>query len=119
MPNSFIFPDFIHIVYFQRLTQSTGLEALLHLPDGEIYDIELVKTKNALGLRLAGGHNKPTGGGYIYVKAIETGSIADKSCVKENDILLKVSVIIFKSSNIKHDINMRKLADKSQFIKKQ
>ena len=71
-----------------------GSQAILRLPDGEIYDIELIKTENSLGLRLAGGYHKPIGGGYVYVKSIALDSIADKSCVKENDIVMKVRWIV-------------------------
>jgi len=68
-----------------------GSQAILRLPDGEIYDVELIKTDNSLGLRLAGGYQKLIGSGYVYVKSIALDSIADKSCVQENDIVIKVS----------------------------
>lgn len=60
-------------------------------PLGETFTVEMVKADNIIGLRLAGGKNRPHGGGFIYVQSINKGSIADQQGkIQPNDILEEV-----------------------------
>ncbi len=62
------------------------------LPPGTTFTVTLQKKRGPLGLRLAGGKDKPTGLGFIYVKSVVDGSAADLQKIQANDILVTVSV---------------------------
>lgn len=61
------------------------------LPPGTTFTARLQKQGGALGLRLAGGKDKPNGLGFIYVKSVVDGSAADTQNIRSNDILMTVS----------------------------
>ena len=63
-----------------------------NLPPGTSFVVELEKRQGSLGLRIAGGKNKPFGFGFIYVKTITEGSAAYVNRLEKNDILLQVCV---------------------------
>lgn len=61
-----------------------------NLPAGTSFVIKLAKEQGSLGMRLAGGKDKPSGLGFIYVKNITEGSPADENRLKMNDIIIQV-----------------------------
>ena len=53
--------------------------------------VELEKERGALGLRIAGGNDKPIGGGFIRIKQLTATSAASKcGRLREGDIILQV-----------------------------
>ena len=54
-----------------------------------------MKEDGALGLRIAGGSNKPIGRGFIRIKQLTATSVAAKcGQLREGDIILQVSTTL-------------------------
>ena len=75
-----------------RRATPTSFSHLKGLPDGTSFVVEVAKHRGALGLRIAGGRDKPFGAGFIRIKQLSEGSPAAQcGRLREGDILLQVS----------------------------
>ena len=74
-----------------RRAKPTSTSHIPDLPHGEGFIVEVVKHCGTLGLRIAGGADKPTGAGFIRIKQLGAKSpAAECGRLREGDILLQV-----------------------------
>ena len=61
------------------------------MSSGEFVAVEVSKEAGVLGVRIAGGSDKPYGGGFIRIKQLTADTVASRSgLLLEGDILLQV-----------------------------
>ena len=74
-----------------RRAKPTSTSHILNLPHGEGFIVEVIKHGGILGLRIAGGADKPIGAGFIRIKQLGAKSpAAECGRLREGDILLQV-----------------------------
>ena len=74
-----------------RRAKPTSTSHIPDLPHGEGFIVEVVKNCGTLGLRIAGGADKPIGAGFIRIKQLGPKSpAAECGRLREGDILLQV-----------------------------